>query len=473
MKRKEALCLFGNDEEAARAQFLSSCAAEEASKKTLFLEEENLPVLAWQHLLFDLKLFLSPSLSEKEQKRGQELFEKLKFWQIGAEALLADVKDQGKKVVSNIVANLPLLDGAFRASSFEKRYQGMPALICGAGPSLQRHLPFLQEASRRALLFAGGTAIKTIKEAGAPLHFAAALDPDPPLHLFSKEATKEIPFFFPLRLAKNILSEVKGPKIWAADGISYPLENWLTQRLGLEEPAIEGGWNVATFCVSLAAMMGCNPIILIGVDLSLPEGRSYAAGIDHSYSPNSLIETAQGETKADFLLAADWIEAFKEKFPSIRMINAAKEAWPIRGVECVPLDSFLKGFPLHGISSIPSNSFGKPLEISPASIKETLHALKKSLQIAASHCSLLIELLKDHFPNDPRQSGHYILNEVELEEQPVTKFLLEPIWNVWKHLFEDLEEEDLLGEPYSGFQKTMQKWLFWKKILEEIGDAAL
>jgi hypothetical protein len=471
MKRKEALCVFGMDEKEVRAQLLS-CASDESSKKVLVLEEENLPTLAWQHLLFDLSLFLPPSLSKEERQRGQELFEKLKFWQIGAEALLTDVKDQGKKVVSNMMANLPFLEGAFKASAFEKRYQGVPALICGAGPSLQRHLPLLQEASQRALLFTGGTAIKAVREAGTIPHFAAALDPNPPLHLFSGEMTQGIPFFFPLRLAKEILSEVRGPKIWAADGISYPLENWLTEQLGLEEPSIEGGWNVATFCISLSAMMGCDPIILVGVDLSLPDGRSYAAGIDHSYSTDSLIESPQGVTKADFILAADWISAFKEKFPSIRMINAAKEAWPIQGVEHVSLDSLLRELPSHGISSIPNDSLGQPIALSQRAVKETLHALKKSLQVAAGHCSSLIELLESYFPSDPRQSGHYILKEVELEEEPATKFLLEPIWTVWKHLFEDVEE-DLLHEPYPGFRKTVQRWLFWKKTLEEIEDAAL
>lgn len=467
MKRKEALCTFGIGLEEAKEMF-SSWIQEEPSRKIFLLEEGALQNLAWQHLLFDLKLALSPVLSEEQKQLGSELFERLKFWQIGAEALLADVKDQGKKVADNILSNLPLLEGAYFASSLAQSYKGIPALICGAGPSLHRHLPLLKIARERTLLFAGGTALKVVAESGSVPHFAAALDPDPPPPLFSSEAIKGVPFFFPLRLAKRILLKIEGPRIWAADGISYPLEHWLTKQLGLDEPNIEGGWNVATFCISLAAMMGCNPIVLVGVDLSLPEGKSYTSDVDHSYQKNHLIETTQGLTKGDFILAADWIASFKENHPSIQLINVSKEAWPMEGVDYCSLDSLIKRFPQHGISSIEESSLGLQVQCAHAP-SEIIQGWKRSLAIADDHCASLIERLEKNFPSDPRQLGNYILHEVELEEEPAAQFFLEPIWMVWKHLF---NEEDL-NEPYRGFRETVQKWLFWRSIIKEMDDAAV
>ncbi len=494
MKRKEALCIFGVDLAEAKMLF-SAWIDEDPSRKIVLLEEATLPILAWQLLLFDLQLANPPSLSEEKRELGKALFEKLKFWQIGAEALLADVKDRGKKVVGNMLANLPFLEGAFAASSLMNNYRGIPALICGAGPSMQRHLPQLQDAAERMLVFAGGTALKVVAEGGITPHFAAALDPDSPVHLFSSEATKDIPFFFPLRLAAHILPEVQGPRIWAADGISYPLESWLVEQFGLDEPSIEGGWNVATFSISLAAMMGCNPIVLVGVDLCLPEGKSYTSGVDHSYANDHLLETTQGLTKGDFLLAADWIASFKQKHPTIHLINVAKEAWPIDGVEHSSLEALLGQFSQHGISAIPDASLGPQLHLS-LSPSEVLKDWKKSLTTANDHCAHLIALLERNFPSDPRQFGNYVLSEVELEQEPAVQFLLEPIWRVWKPLFNqaaltpppcfgasgiygsdegfamDCKEGDLF-EPYLGFRETVQKWLFWKSIIKELNDAVL
>ncbi len=462
MKRKEALCVFGTSEAEAQELF-SSWLQSDPARKLLVLEEERLlPSLAWRHLFFDFELAFPPSISQEQKKHGEHLFDRLTFWQIGAEGALADVKDQGKTVASNLLANLPFLEGAYPASSFANCYTNSPAIICGAGPSLERHLSLLKEAKERALLFAGGSAVKVLWENGLQPHFGAALDPNPPAHLFSKESAASIPFFFPLRVSHKILSEVHGPRIWAADGISYPLEKWLTEQLGLDEPSLEEGWNVATFCLSIAAMMGCNPIILIGVDLSLPEGKSYTAGVEHSYDSQKLIETPQGVTKGDFLLAADWIAEFIERHPHIRVINAAKEAWKIPGVEHVSLEDFLKTSPKKQ-SSFPSQAAPIHLAKSPQEVVDRWH---ESLKTADHLVSQLLGQIQKEYPADPRASGEYILHEVELEEEPAWEFLLQPIWQVWQPLF----QQETSDEPYPGFQMTLQKWLFCRSVIREMQD---
>ena len=457
MKRREALCVYGAEADEA-SEFFSAWLTEDPTRKLLILNERiPLQKAAWEHLLFELKLTFLPSASKKQKEHGEKLFEEFKFLQMGAEALLADVRDQGKKVVENILCNLPYLNGSYRASSFVNRFKGIPAVICGAGPSLHRHIPLLKNAKEKGVLFAGGSAVKALHDQGIRPHAMAYLDPQPPNHLYSQESLKDLPLFFPLRVAHQVLRTAQGPKVWAADGLSYPVETWLTQQLGIEEMSVEGGWNVITFCISLCALMGCNPIVLVGVDLSLPDGQSYAQGIDHTYNNEELIETKQGITKKDFLLAADWIAQFAEAHPEISLINVAKEAWKIPGVKTKPLEKILKKFSENEIRFDLSEPLHCKAEVAVQKWKENK---TKACKMIAS----MLTLLEQHFPSDPRDSGSYALCEVEFEELPIFQLFLKPMWEVWRNLF---EQQTQIDEPYPGFGATVQKWLFFQEVLNE------
>jgi hypothetical protein len=455
MKRREALCVYGADASEAR-EFFSPWLAQDATRK-LIVFDERIPLqkTAWEHLLFDLKLEFLPSVSKKQRKLGETLFEEFKFLQMGAEALLADVRDQGKTVTQNILQNLGFLSGAYKASSFRNRFKGVPAVICGAGPSLYRHLPQLKEAKDKCFLLAGGSAIKALQSQGIAPHAAAYLDPNPPAHLFSKEALKDLPLFFPLRVSHEVLKSTSGPKIWAADGLSYPIETWLTEQLGLSEPSLEGGWNVVTFCISLCEMMGCNPIVLVGVDLSLGSGKSYTQGIAHEYKKEELIKTKQGITKKDFLLAADWIESFAGDYPKTSLFNVAEEAWKIPGVKKRPLSKILSNLS----ERVVALDFTDPISCDNKTVVQKWEEDKAE---AKKKIAKLIKMLEAHFPSDPRSTGEYALCEVEFEELSAFQFFLKPIWEVWRNLF---EQELGLSEPYAGFRAAMQKWLFFQEVL--------
>ncbi len=470
MKRREVLCVYGLSEEEAEVNF-SSWLSEEASRKVVPLKEDSfLKKKAWELLLAELKLVLPEHITEVEKEKAHALFEELRFWQIGAEALLSDVKDLGKKVVTNLLANLPFLQGSLKASSFAGKFAKVPAIICGAGPSLNKHLNYLTSANEKALIFGSGSGVKFLHEQGIKLHFAAALDPDSPPQLFSEEAAESIPFFFPLRVASWLLPQVKGKRIWAADGVSYPLEQWLTSQLNLEETSVEGGWNAATFCIHLAVLMGCNPIILVGVDLALPQGKSYAEGIDHAYDKERLITTTQGTTKGDFILAADWIAELIKNHPHLTVYNVSQEAWKIPGVEHKNFEEILSVLPKRDVQGSVDEVLSKlePIQIS-VDVKDVHASWQKSLVSVRGYSEELLSLFEKHFPFDPRTKGEYALKEVELEEEPVYRFLLEPIWQVWMPLF----EQTCGKEPFDGFHKAVQKLLFCKNLIEEMQHAAI
>src|SRR5690606_30787893 len=79
----------------------------------------------------------------------------------------------------NLLKNFRYLSKSFQAESLKGCFQGIPAIICGAGPSLTQALPVLSECKEKALLIAGGSTITALSKNGILPHLSLAVDPNP------------------------------------------------------------------------------------------------------------------------------------------------------------------------------------------------------------------------------------------------------------------------------------------------------
>ncbi len=223
----------------------------------------------------------------------QERFEKIAR---GVRFTLSEYSDFGCRVFHNVYKNL-LLDKPFtHLSSLQDGYLDIPAIICGAGPSIKKEELQLKKLQDKGLIFAGGSAIKLLKTMGIKPHFAAAVDK---VALVDPEA---IPFFYQKRVFPQVLQKANGPFLSAPPSPGYPLEEWMDQKLGLPGGTLDSGWNVVNFLIQIARYLGCRPIVLVGVD--------------HT--------SEQGMVQEDFFLSADWMKevaALDKK----RLYNACKK----------------------------------------------------------------------------------------------------------------------------------------------------
>lgn len=416
--------------------------------------EEILKRIAWETLFNSSRFAFSPNLTVEEQEHGSRIIQRFEHLQRGAHAVIADVRDMGKKIIGNIVRNLNLLPGSSDFSPFKGAFKNVPALICGAGPSLEKGLPYLPGLRERALVLAGGSALNALTQVSFFPHFSAALDPDPPAHLFRSQGAVESPLFYQNRVAHRLLDGCHGPRIFVPDTISYPIESWFLDRLGIEALPFEAGWNVATFCLHIAVAMGCNPIIITGVDLSHPQGKAYATGV-------AMPQTSTQLTKSDFLLAADWIEEFVAAHPTTTFINASTGGMPLRGLQqktLQELDLPLLSCDVEGkiISLLSASSL-------PSREKVALVQQEFKENLETSHLLLerMVAILQKWYPEDASAKGEYILPEVELEENPVYTHFLEPMWNVWQWVLSPPGKDD-------AYANRLQKLLFFQKALQEL-----
>jgi len=96
----------------------------------------------------------------------------------------------------------------------------------------------------------------------------------------------EVPFYMGNRLYPDVFTTCNGPH-----GYLHTQNGRSIRKLGSEhelhipqKPLHEGfdteAMSITTICLQLAYAMGCNPVILVGVDLAMLTGnQSYAPGV--------------------------------------------------------------------------------------------------------------------------------------------------------------------------------------------------
>lgn len=199
----------------------------------------------------------------------------------------------------NIAMNL----GAYLAhpgiDDLRGRARGYPGIVVAAGPSLARALPKLAELRKRAVVVAVQTVFKPLLEHGSSPHFVASLDfAEVSANFFrGVEEFGETTLVAEPKATWHVLDAYGGRKRlvhsrWADD---------ILQEAAPARAAIKAGSTVAQLAFYLAQHLGCDPIILVGLDLAYSEGLYYAPGmpIERTWGPElgryCTLETKQWE----------------------------------------------------------------------------------------------------------------------------------------------------------------------------------
>lgn len=175
------------------------------------------------------------------------------------------------------VENAPQLLVNPAASSLFGAFQGVPAVVAAAGPSLDRQLETLRGVRHRVLLIAIGQALPALRRAG--------LEPDLVHVVESKDVSQQLSCAGDSETLALVVPPSVHPRLFElpvrARFVGYPEPNglacWLAAAAG-ERHWLPGGATVAQSAVHLAARLGADPILLVGQDLAFTGGRVYATG---------------------------------------------------------------------------------------------------------------------------------------------------------------------------------------------------
>ncbi len=308
--------------------------------------------------------------------------------------------------VSHILDNLEALPQSIDAASLFGQFSKVPAIICGAGPSLNRHLPKLAELKDRALLFAPGSAIRVVDP-----HFGAFLDPYPAQSERMVGGCK-VPCFYTGRWLPDARRKAEGPLLYVS-GTEHPLSRWIDGELGIGRQPVFEGTCAVHLATELARLMGCDPIVFVGMDLAYTDGELYAEGVgdrrtletrqEGSHYLDRLVEQLDVHgnpvwTQWKWLDEAKVLSDYAAQHPNTRFLNATGGGLGLDGIPNVMLDEIR----------------GERLYLPPLSGTKvgSGEALKRQFLESLARCrELLIELL------DMPKGGRRALCEVELEEE--------------------------------------------------------
>jgi hypothetical protein len=312
---------------------------------------------------------------------------------------------------SNICSNALRLDHALHARSLKDVLRGVPALICGAGPSFAKNISLLQHLGPIALIIAGGAAITYLNRHGLNPHIGASVDPTPARGNLFHFLTYETPFYFSLRTSDEVLPFLHGPLCYLSSEAAHPFVRRFEQEWHLASSVNATGHTLGDICTKMALHMGCDPIIFLGMDMCLTEDKYYASGVlqpekrlyEGGLLPARDIHGNSVLTKPDWKGTSELISFLASLHTERHFINCTEGGLGFEGIVNRPFREVIQS-----VLTTPQDIAGrlhaalqqpKPLDIPRDRVKQQLHILEQSLVRCERLCKALAVATRLRQPN--------------------------------------------------------------------------
>ena len=251
--------------------------------------------------------------------------------------------------IEHTLANIkPMLENP-GIRSFKNLIKDKSAIVVGAGPSLNKNIHLLREASGKALLVCVDAALKPLLKAGIRPHIVTTMErTEGTIDFYANlSGLEDIFFVFCTVIHPNIYKVYKGPKIIA--NRYQEISDWLSINPG----SLTGSPVVGNLAFNIAEYLGCNPIIMTGQDLSFKStGSTHVKGMVfgtlEGYRDKGMteVEGNYGDvlmTNATFAEAKASLEMQIEKYQGL-CINATEGGAKINGTLFIDLKTSLKRY---------------------------------------------------------------------------------------------------------------------------------
>lgn len=383
-----------------------------------------------------------------------------------------------------------------------QKFRNMPAFIVAAGPSLDKNAPKLKRAKDRGIIICVDTALKALHNLNILPDLVVFIDPQEK-NFRKLEGLEDLDYH-------NTFLVVADVTYWKIPLISpkkfiyttnHPFFLYLSSLIGEKGVLNSAGGSVATVSMDLAKKMGCNPIILVGQDLSFSEAFSHAK---ETYQVKEQInnlnkfytlEMAQREllkNKAPLIVKGNyqekvvtnkllheykkWIEnEIKDYKKSTEVINATEGGAYIEGTKVYTLQETIEKYcqrmlPIREIIEKESEEVKK---VAIEELKNRINNLQMQLGNLELLCKEMLNLYQDFKRTPQEKSYFYRISKLEkkiFKEEKILS-LLEIIF--YAHAFHKLqkvkkieEEEDFYFNWYFiWYQELISSCITLKNML--------
>jgi hypothetical protein len=182
----------------------------------------------------------------------------------------------------NTFKNSPYFFTLPGVGELKNMFKGEPAIVICAGPSLEDDMPALRQLSDKVFLVAVDTVLQPLLKRGIRPDVAVTVDPQYLSIFFTSEV-------------ESLIGNIDDYPLLIADPAIYPLtlRNYggvkcicssvfspgrIIERYSGHKGSMAAGGSVAIAAFDVARMMGADPIIMLGLDLSYTKDKTHLSG---------------------------------------------------------------------------------------------------------------------------------------------------------------------------------------------------
>jgi hypothetical protein len=402
----------------------------------------------------------------------------------------------------NFYPNLMALPESYLGNELFGKFKDVPAIICGAGPSLHKNINLLKTLTDRALIFGGGSALNALAAKGIIPHFGAGIDPNKGQYeRLQTSRVFNLPFFYRNRFFHEALQAISGPRLYLTGSGGYEISNWFEEQLGITGECLDEGHNIVNFCIEIAHALGCNPIILVGMDLAFTNQQVYAEGVIENSNLSQEHITKNLDFDSELILKKDiynqpiytlwkwiteseWTSEFATNHPNLTILNATEGGLGFKGI---PNQTLQEVSEKHLNTSYQFKEWIQK-EINKYSLSscrlEKIIELMKTFQQSLIQCAKQFDVLREEMTEIANsikkgqeiqlslQSPTVTLLEMEIEENMGYQYLLDIFNSIYVRIhhrtIQDLQlKKQRLSDKKRALKKIdlqLQRLLFLKQV---------
>lgn len=250
-----------------------------------------------------------------------------------------------KYFVRNTLINAPLALKTIQLLTRKSSSKHHPVLIVATGPSLDKQLATLEKYQNLYTIIAVDTAWPILSKNSITPDYIVALDPTSEPSWENNSIGENTFLTVDAGCAPGLVWSNEKNHIFTA---SYEPSARILNQMGVTIERMETGGSVATTAFNIGRYLEGKPIVLIGQDLALTDGRDHADGYMFKYEENVLDQAKktgfmvegyhgdQVETERQLLYYKLWYESALKASPDLMVINATEGGAKISGCLQIP-----------------------------------------------------------------------------------------------------------------------------------------
>lgn len=313
-----------------------------------------------------------------------------------------------ENIINNMVKNIscpPL-------SSLEQVAKGKPVVIVGSGPSLDVDKDYLKTMAEHALVFAAGTSIRALLAHDIIPDMIFSIDgSEKNYQAFQGLNYEDIPMTYAPTVRYKIIKQKRKNLyhvVMRNDSLStYLLPDESSKHRFFSTTSVTGT------ALQTAALFGCDPVILMGQDLSYPGGRLYSGKVDHFSKEEQQQQLNKATLKVENVqggeneISRPMLNTLRDMETAIsifnrdsRVINTSKLGAKIKHTEFMPIEDVLQTVTKNRLDKqfyydkLESVSGGYSSSVKLNTYNKMMNT-KKLLEEIGVDCAGLLQLLED------------------------------------------------------------------------------